>query len=182
MYRLESEGEIAWVESDADGLVFGTDKEFQKLADAENLSKGDLTDIWNRLVGKPQFDDINKLKKFRNRPYGIQQIWKAIQRLDPANVKETDNDTNEAVEAKAPKAKKARRVASSNSNGFREGTKAAEALQMIRRDEGASLDELMKANKWQRHTVRGFVSTLGSKHGVKVTAEKHESKGLVYKA
>jgi hypothetical protein len=36
--------------------------------------------------------------------------------------------------------------------------------------------------EWQRHTVRGYISTLGSKHGYKINAEKTEKRGLVYRA
>jgi Protein of unknown function (DUF3489) len=40
----------------------------------------------------------------------------------------------------------------------REGTKAARVLGLLRRPDGASLKELMKATGWLAHSVRGFLS------------------------
>lgn len=63
---------------------------------------------------------------------------------------------------------------------FRAGSKAAQALSMMRRDRGASGGELQEKLEWQAHSVRGFVSTLQSKHKIKVSAEKDEKRGMVY--
>jgi hypothetical protein len=38
-------------------------------------------------------------------------------------------------------------------------------IAMMKRAKGATLAEIMKATGWQPHTVRGFVSILGSKGG-----------------
>jgi hypothetical protein len=43
--------------------------------------------------------------------------------------------------------------------------KKAEVIEMMKRAKGATLPEIMKATGWQPHTVRGFVSILGSKGG-----------------
>ena len=40
----------------------------------------------------------------------------------------------------------------------REGSKAARVLGLLRRPDGASLKELMKATGWLAHSVRGFLS------------------------
>lgn len=64
---------------------------------------------------------------------------------------------------------------------FRPGTKAAEALSMLKRKEGVSNAELVEKLGWQKHTVRGFMSTLGSKHKIKVKTQHDEQRGLVYK-
>ncbi len=37
-------------------------------------------------------------------------------------------------------------------------TKANQIIRMLSRANGASLDELMKATDWQKHSVRGFLS------------------------
>ena len=53
---------------------------------------------------------------------------------------------------------------------------------MIQHKGGASLEEIMKATGWQKHTVRGFISILGSK-GMKIASTRRESDGArVYEA
>jgi hypothetical protein len=52
------------------------------------------------------------------------------------------------------------------------GTKKDLVLALLRRDQGASLDELMTATGWQAHSVRGFLSgTVKKKLGLTVTRE-----------
>ena len=45
--------------------------------------------------------------------------------------------------------------------------KKAEVIALMKRAKGGTLAEIMKATGWQAHTVRGFVSILGSKGGEK---------------
>jgi hypothetical protein len=53
---------------------------------------------------------------------------------------------------------------------------------MLRRPEGASLDQIMEATGWQKHTVRGAISgALKKKRGLEVTSEKGDSGERVYK-
>jgi hypothetical protein len=60
--------------------------------------------------------------------------------------------------------------------GAREGSKAAKVLDLLRRTDGASLKELMKAIGWQAHSVRGFLSgTIGKKMGLKLASAKSEN-------
>jgi hypothetical protein len=46
--------------------------------------------------------------------------------------------------------------------------KKAEVIAMLKRAKGATLAEIMAVTKWQAHTVRGFVSVLGSRGGAQV--------------
>ena len=60
-------------------------------------------------------------------------------------------------------------------------SKTAKILEMIGRAKGASLAEIMKAAGWQAHSVRGFISTAGEKHGIKIESSKNEAGDRVYK-
>jgi hypothetical protein len=59
--------------------------------------------------------------------------------------------------------------------------KKAEVIAMMKRAKGATLAEIMKATGWQPHTVRGFVSLLGSKGGEKIESSKSEAGERSYK-
>ena len=52
---------------------------------------------------------------------------------------------------------------------------------ILERADGATLDEIMAETAWQKHSVRGFISTLGSKHGYTVVGARRETdKARVY--
>jgi hypothetical protein len=60
-------------------------------------------------------------------------------------------------------------------------SKQAAVIMMLRRAKGATVDEVMTATGWQRHTVRGMVSgALRKKLGLNVTSTK-ETRGRVYR-
>jgi hypothetical protein len=75
---------------------------------------------------------------------------------------------------KAPKAAK-------KAGAARDGSKAATVLELLKRPDGATLAELMKATSWQAHSVRGFLSgTVGKKLGLTVTSTKVEDGERTY--
>ena len=51
---------------------------------------------------------------------------------------------------------------------------------MMKRAKGATLAEIMAATGWQAHTVRGFVSILGSKGGEKIESAKNAAGERTY--
>jgi hypothetical protein len=59
--------------------------------------------------------------------------------------------------------------------------KKAQVIAMMSRPQGASLAEIMKATDWQRHTVRGFMSILGSKGGQTIESTNDEKNGRTYR-
>jgi hypothetical protein len=80
--------------------------------------------------------------------------------------------------AKAKTGKKAtpkKKAPRSARNDAREGSKTATILDMLKRPNGATAKELLKATGWQPHSLRGFISgMLGKKMGLTVTSAKGE--------
>lgn len=56
----------------------------------------------------------------------------------------------------------------------REGSKTSQVIAMLKREGGATLEEIMTAMKWQKHTTRAMLSAGGSikkNHGLTVVSE-----------
>jgi len=126
------------------------------------------------------FDDLKPVRKFTDRKTAIARLWKAIQRLAPA-------PTAATVDAQgapgAPKKARSRKGATPDQPAApaREGSKKAQVLELLRRPEGATLQNLMEVTAWQAHSVRGFLSgSLGKKMGLKVTRLKRDDGASVY--
>ncbi len=96
-------------------------------------------------------------------------------------------------QAKKPQPKKRRgraasKPAAAKSKGkqspptVRQGTKQALLIDLLKRKNGASIDEIIKATGWQAHSVRGAISgALKKKLGLTVTSERVEKRGRVYR-
>ena len=80
---------------------------------------------------------------------------------------------------KASPAKKTPNAA--KEKGTRDGSKAAKVLDLLKRPDGVTLAELMKATEWQAHSVRGFLSgTVSKKLGLSVISTKVENGERTY--
>src|SRR5262249_35921990 len=96
---------------------------------------------------------VEKRRKLGDRAELIDQLWSAIEELP-------DPDPQ-------PDAKRT--------------SKQDEVIAMLRRPEGATVDEVARATGWQRHTVRGvFSGTLKKKLGLTL-ASAQEQRGRVYR-
>lgn len=77
--------------------------------------------------------------------------------------------TSEAVGAPAPRKTRA-------------DSKQAKLIDMLRRPEGTTVEEIATALGWQAHTVRGAMAgALKKKLGLNVVSEKVEARGRVYR-
>jgi hypothetical protein len=75
---------------------------------------------------------------------------------------------------KASQAKKAP-TGANKATGARDGSKTATILDLLKRKDGATLKELMKASGWQPHSIRGFLSgTVSKKMKLAVVSTKGE--------
>src|SRR5262249_13389236 len=80
---------------------------------------------------------------------------------------------------RAPKSHK--RAEKPEPTATRAGSKTAQVLELLKRPDGASLQELMETTGWQAHSVRGFLSGIvGKKMGLAVTSTKGEDGKRTY--
>jgi len=80
-----------------------------------------------------------------------------------------------AKSAKKAKATKKTAKPAKEAGAARDGSKSAKIIDMLKRPNGATLAEIMKAAGWQAHSVRGFISgTLTKKMGLTVVSAKGE--------
>jgi hypothetical protein len=167
-FTIDSENKIvahAGTPASADHLQpFSTEKELAQLAADWPGSR--LAEVWNSFAGITPFGELKPVKKFTNRQIAVSRIWQAVARLaavvGPAPL----------TAKKGPsKATSCRRVPSSASP--EPNNKKAQVIAMMLRPKGVSLGEIIRATGWQKHTVRGFVSLLGSKAGQKIESSKN---------
>jgi hypothetical protein len=142
--------------SKAETERFRSAKDLAKLA--ANWPATRLIEIWNSLPG------VSPVRKFTSRQTAVNRIWAAIQNLSPVDAAPTA-----LVATKRGRAPKDR----TPSSAARGGSKTAIVLGLLKRREGATLNELREATEWQAHSVRGFLSgVLRKKMRLKVDSDK----------
>src|ERR1041385_3282381 len=149
---------------------------------AANWPTARLVEIWNSLPGE------TPVKKFKDRATAVSRIWKAIQRLaqttpEDAVTEPVAPQTPDVAPEKAPaktRAKRAKKapVAAAKPKGTREGSKISRVIELLKREGGVTLKQLMDEMGWQQHTTRALMSAGGSlakKHGITVVSSKGEN-------
>jgi hypothetical protein len=179
-------------------IRFTSQREFSSATAAWPMTG--LVDLWNSFAGAPPFGELRPVKKFTDRNSAVKRIWAALQEFgaraeghapapaESANIApEAEPMPKAKAKAKAKPAEKqakAPRKAAVSAPGAdtapRTGTRKDMVLALIGRNHGATLAEIMEATGWQAHSVRGFIATLGTKHGCKISSTKNAAGERVY--
>jgi hypothetical protein len=158
---------------------FSTAKELAKLTAEWPTSR--LLDTWNSFAGVAPFDDLKPVKKFTDRKAAVARIFKAVERLSPDVALPATPVATERTRSKKSPAKGSRSARAQKSATESRTNKKAEVIAMMKRAKGVTLDVIMEATGWQKHTVRGFVSILGSKGGGKIESSKNAAGERTYR-
>jgi hypothetical protein len=100
----------------------------------------------------------------------------AIDAAAPAT--EADGAATPAKRGKSAKKARALQAAPANEPAPRAGTKQAHMIEMLKRPEGATIEQIAAATGWQHHTIRGAISgALKKKLGLVVEATRTREVG-----
>ena len=125
-----------------------------------------LVEIWNQLPG------VTAVRKFTDRKSAVARIWKAVQALEAVV-------GAQAVHQPAKKPRAGKKPKSEESAP--KANKSATVLNLLRRAQGATTEEIMSATGWQAHSVRGFLSgVVGKRMGLSIHAAKRENGKRAY--
>jgi hypothetical protein len=92
----------------------------------------------------------------------------------------TEADQPKVGRKSAKKAKATKKAQGRKADKSERSNKKADVIAMMTRAKGVTLAEIMAATGWQAHTVRGFVSILGSKGGEKIESGKNAAGERTY--
>jgi hypothetical protein len=127
---------------------------------ANDQTMAEIAAYYNRLPG------VKPVKKFESRDVAVTRIW-AVLSPEPA-----DKPTVALRPKVAGKKAKSGRKPAAKKAASRGATVCDDAVKLLSRAGGVTLPGLMKAFKWQAHSVRGFISVLAPKHGFKIESSK----------
>ena len=115
----------------------------------------------------------------RSRRNEINSTTESEQSAAPAEASRATAKHAAAKRAKpTKKSAKAKKVVGKTAAGR---NKKAEVVALMKRAKGATLAEIMAVTKWQPHTVRGFISILGSKGGERIESLKNDASERTYR-
>jgi hypothetical protein len=96
----------------------------------------------------------------------------------PASAEAISSTESKRASAGARKASSSKR----KTRARRADSKQAKLIEMLKRPEGASIEEIVATFGWQVHTVRGTIAgALKKKLGLAVASERIEARGRVYR-
>jgi hypothetical protein len=162
--------------------VFDTAESLAELIGADNKR---MAEVWNSLTG------VTPVKKFTSAAMAARRIFTEVQKLAaPVSAATAAQDEIELAPKRSPESaaagaptpsKKGRgKTTGRTKPETKAGSKKEILLSLISRKNGASLEELMAALKWQKHSVRGFIATLGKT--VSIESFRTEQGVRTYKA
>jgi hypothetical protein len=182
-FTVDSDNNItacAGVPAAAENLqAFSSAEQLAKLTAEWPVSR--LVETWNSFAGVAPFDDLKPVKKFTDRKAAVARIWKAIQRLSPDAAPEATHVARKTFRSKKSPAKAPRRAQTQKGATESRTNKKAEVIALMKRAKGATMAEIVETTGWQKHTVRGFVSVLGSKGGEKIESSKNTDGARAYR-
>jgi Protein of unknown function (DUF3489) len=87
-----------------------------------------------------------------------------------------------STKSAAKPARKRKARPKGKARGTRADSKQAKLIEMLKRPDGATIDEIVKKFEWQPHSVRGAIAgALKKKLGLAVQSDKVEGRGRVYR-
>ena len=167
MFVIDSAGKITAVQPDSitEGQkTFTTERELAGVT--SEWPGGKLVEIWNQLPG------VVAIRKFTDRKSAVARIWKAVKTLEPVVAPQVAHKPAKKVRSGGK---------ATTQDGARKANKTATVLDLLRREGGATLDDIMSATGWQAHSVRGFISgVLGKRMRLTVESAKREGGKRAY--
>src|ERR1019366_7524155 len=186
-------------EAGATGAAFATEAQLSEAIALWPASR--LVEVWNNFAGAPPFAELKEVKRFTDRKSAVARIWNVAQRLGETLEEEMAIAEQDMLRAqqemlsatkatkrpkparttapKAPAKPKASKDATSKDGApapkRREATRKSIVVALLERAGGATLEEIMSETAWQKHSVRGFISTLASKHGYTIASIRRET-------
>src|ERR1700720_1164405 len=129
---------------------------------ANDQTMAEIAAYYNGLPG------VKPVKKFESREVAVTRIWAVLSPESPSKGTKVARKAKAAGKSatsgrKLPKPRKASKAGATGRD---------QAVKLLSSAGGATLAQLMKAFKWQAHSVGGFISILQSKHGHKIESSK----------
>lgn len=160
------------------------DGHLEPAAASINIRGGAFTNMMHTLrnAGLAEGEDAET----RLTPAGYATISVAAPASAEQNVQETASAEPEEIIEAAPEAEADAapepETLTKKPRKMRSGTKQATIIEILRRAEGASLQQLMEATGWQMHTTRAVLSrTIQKDLGIPLTSEKTSGGDRIYR-